>query len=562
MDDSTFMKTTIRWIALVLLSLILIGGVVWAAIGPDWRAFLSDLPDNKNVLFWSQSQRDVGFKIIDQSVLLADSNAIKASHTPRELSVGMGIELAVDMDAFFNEQRLSGALILHEGKIRYERYALGHGEGLRWTSFSVAKSFTSTLVGIALKEGDIKSLNDTVSTYIQGLKGSVYDQVTIEQLLTMTSGVEWNESYTDPNSDVAKFNFVKAESGVPNIVAYMRNLKRAHAPGEHWHYSTGETNLIGILIEEASGRTLAEYLEEKIWQAFGMANKATWLLGPDGKEISGCCLQASLRDFARFGLFVLEDGKINGQSLVPDNWFKKATSKRADIGVKGRGYGYQWWTFDDGSFTARGIFGQTLFIDPLRDLVIAFNGNWPVASDTHLNNKRFEFIDMVRARIDSESTTKITKEKSLTILGDLKNYQVNTPSMVSAGLPTLAHMQALKANGVVNVIDLIPGDRKQHAELMQSLNLNYHNIAVEWENPTLENFESYVLAMQQAKAIGGTTLTHCKLNWRGAVFTYLYRVTQLNESEESAKQDLMAIWEPNEIWQEFINETKAKYAQP
>lgn len=144
---------------------------------------------------------------------------------------------------------------------------------------------------------------------------------------------------------------------------------------------------------------------------------------------------------------------------------------------------------------------------------------------------------------------------------DLKNYQVNSPSMVSSGLPDREHFEALKSNGVSNVVDLIPGDRSEEIELMKVLDLNYHNIAVEWQNPTVENFKEYVLAMHQSKANGGITLTHCKLNWRGAVFTYLYRVTQLNEPEELAKQDMLAIWEPNEVWQDFIQQVKTAYRE-
>jgi hypothetical protein len=149
--------------------------------------------------------------------------------------------------------------------------------------------------------------------------------------------------------------------------------------------------------------------------------------------------------------------------------------------------------------------------------------------------------------------------KGEAVLSDLKNYQVNTSTMVSAGLPTKAHFEALKINGVQNVVDLIPGDRSDEVKLMKSLQLEYYNIAVEWQNPTLKNFADYVLAMQQSERNGGVTLTHCKLNWRGAVFTYLYRVTHLGAAEAIAKQDLLATWSPNKTWQAFIEEVKAKY---
>ena len=391
-----------KWIGITVLSLVILAGISWWLIGPDFRSLLSDPPKDSNILFWSQSQRDAGFKMMDKLPILVKSRLIEPSKNIRDLPAGVPLNIETNMDDFFTEQHLAGLLILHKGKVRYERYAIGHSLDKRWTSFSVAKSLTSSLVGVALKEGYIKSLDDKVSNYIDGLKGSAYDEVTITQLLTMTSGVQWNEDYSDPQSDVAKFNNHVAQDGLPTIVSYMRNLPRAYPAGEQWQYSTGETNLIGILVGEATGQTLSQYLTEKIWQPFGMENQASWLLSPDGLEISGCCIQASLRDFARYGLYVLEDGKINGIASLPEGWLGQATSKQTSIGREGRGYGYQWWTFDDGSFTARGIFGQTIYIDPKEQLVLAFNGNWEHATERELDKLRYEFIDAVRLMIAQE----------------------------------------------------------------------------------------------------------------------------------------------------------------
>jgi|TARA_B100000768_G_scaffold32839_1_gene31403 protein tyrosine phosphatase (PTP) superfamily phosphohydrolase (DUF442 family) len=144
-------------------------------------------------------------------------------------------------------------------------------------------------------------------------------------------------------------------------------------------------------------------------------------------------------------------------------------------------------------------------------------------------------------------------------LNTLKNYQVNTPAMVSSGLPNRGHFEALKSNGVANVIDLLPGDRREEINLMQAVGLNYKNIEVQWGNPTLENFDDYVVAMQRFELSGGATLTHCQLNWRGAVFTYLYRITQLREAEHIARQDMDAIWKANDVWLKFIEQVKSKY---
>jgi CubicO group peptidase (beta-lactamase class C family) len=396
------MNRITKWISISLLCVVIFAGISWGVIGPDWRALLSDPPKDSNILFWSQNQRDVGFKMMDKLPILVKSRQIEPSKKIRDLPAGVPLNFDTNMDDFFTKQNLAGALILHKGKVRYERYGIGHSPEKRWTSFSVAKSLTSSLVGIALKEGYIKSLDDKVSDYISGLKGSAYDAVTITQLLTMTSGVQWNEDYADPHSDVAKFNNHKAQDGLPTIVSYMRNLPRAFPAGEQWQYSTGETNLIGILVGQATGQTLSQYLTDKIWQPFGMENEASWLLSPDGLEISGCCIQASLRDFARYGLYILEDGNINGTATLPDGWLEQATSKQTNIGREGRGYGYQWWTFDDGSFTARGIFGQTIYIDPKEQLVFAFNGNWEHATEKELDKQRYEFINAVRTMIRDE----------------------------------------------------------------------------------------------------------------------------------------------------------------
>ena len=213
-------------------------------------------------------------------------------------------------------QREAGLVIVQDGKVRFERYGLGFDAAGRWTSFSVAKSFTSTLVGAAIEDGAIKSLDDKVSQYIPDLKGSAYDDVSVRQLLTMSSGVKWNEDYEDPNSDVARFNDAKPDPGVDATVSYMRKLPRAHPPGEVWSYNTGETNLVGVLVSSATHKTLSEYLQEKIWRPGGMEAEATWLLSSTGHEIGGCCLQAATRDFARMGLVVLANGHVGGKQIV------------------------------------------------------------------------------------------------------------------------------------------------------------------------------------------------------------------------------------------------------
>jgi CubicO group peptidase (beta-lactamase class C family) len=390
----------------ILVVLVAAGGIFWATADKDMRRLILNMPTNKDVLFWSISQRDAVFRAMDRMPILFKSRIISTGKKIHPLPEGAPLDVGTDVDAYMADQRTAALLIIQNGKIRLEKYGLDFSPDRRWTSFSVAKSFTSALVGAAIKDGYIKRIDDKVSDYIPDLRGSAYDNVTIKQLLTMTSGVKWNEDYGDPKSDVALFNAHKAEPGVDVTVSYMRKLKREAPPGTKWVYKTGETNLIGVLASSATKKNLSDYLSEKIWGPFGMEQDASWLLGPTGHEISGCCIQASTRDFARFGLFMLGGGIADGKSVMPDGWIAEATMKHTDTSLPGYGYGYQWWTWEDGAYMAMGIFGQGIFIDPKRKLVIASNSNWPQATDQQggdQGKKRLAFYKQVQLAIDREA---------------------------------------------------------------------------------------------------------------------------------------------------------------
>lgn len=379
----------------------------WYRLDAETRGLLQTLPTNRDLLFWSQPQRDAAFRAMDRLPFLVRWHVVQPGASPRPLPPGPPLALALDIDAYMAGQRSAALLVLQGGRLRLERYGLGFEDGGRWTSFSVAKSLTSTLVGAALQDGHIRSLDDKVSDYLPDMKGSAYDAVSIRQLLTMTSGVRWNEDYADPQSDVARFNNHRPEPGVDALVSYLRQLPRAAPAGTRWNYSTGETNLVGVLLAQATGKPLAQYLQEKIWQPAGMERQATWLLSKTGREISGCCIQASPRDFARFGQFILEGAQVRGRSIVPGGWLADATTARTGIGQPGRGYGYQWWTYDDGSFTARGIFGQGLFIDPARQLVIVSSANWAGgARDPVAGPAREAFYRAVQQAVDDEAAAR------------------------------------------------------------------------------------------------------------------------------------------------------------
>lgn len=347
------------------------------------------------VLFWSQEERDRNFRQMEK---LFPTHVVKAGGKARALPAGApldGLGGAAAVDEAMARLNVAGLLVLQDGKVRLERYARGFGPGQRWTSFSVAKSLTSTLVGAAVKDGFIKSIDDPVVRYIPELKGSAYEGVTVRHILTMTSGVRWNEDYTDPKSDVARMFATPAPAGQDATVTYLKTLRREAPPGTKWVYKTGETNLIGVLVRRATGRTLASYFSHKIWRPYGMEADAFWQIDESGQEVGGCCLSMTLRDYGRVGQFILEGGKARGKAVVPAWWVAEATRKQAEIGAPGRGYGFQWWTGAEGTFDAVGIFGQMIHIDPKRRLVVVMSSAWPSATGRELSAARAALVGRI-----------------------------------------------------------------------------------------------------------------------------------------------------------------------
>lgn len=395
-----------KWILISVITLIALATFAWLSLDRSVRYLILNPPANENVLFWTTEQRDAGFRAIEQLKILPFNRIEKAEKVRHFETVETP---SIDMQfirQYMEENRTASLIAMHKGKIVLEEYGLDFSAEQKWTSFSVAKSFTSTLVGAAIKDGYIKSLNDKVSDYITSMKGSVYDDVSIEQLLTMTSGVKWNEDYSDPNSDVSRFNFEQPEEGIDATASYMRKLERAAPAGSRWLYSTGETNLIGLLVIEATGKSLSSYLSEKIWRNIGAEQDASWILGPTGKEIGGCCIQATTKDVLRFGQYILEQISEQTPLIVPDTWWQNATAVKAETSSTKGGYGYQWWTSNDGSFQGRGIFGQGLFIDPESQLVIAINSNWTQASSTSAYNAKQKMYQHIRSAVQANSISR------------------------------------------------------------------------------------------------------------------------------------------------------------
>ena len=281
------------------------------------------------------------------------------------------------LDDYIRRNRVAAMMVLQDGQVALERYEFGNTPATRWMSMSVAKSITATLVGAALHDGSIRSLDDSVTRYVPRLAGSAYDGVAIRDVLMMASGVRWNETYTDSTSD--RRHLLEAQlSQVPgSAMALMASLPRAAAPGTKNTYSTGETQVIGEVVRGAVKRPLAEYLAERVWGPAGMEADGTWWLdSPDGTEIGGSGISATLRDYARFGQFILEDGVVGGTRHIPEGWSREAGSPKVLRNGTPLHYGYLWWPTTteagraDSAFMAVGIHGQHVYINPARRIVI------------------------------------------------------------------------------------------------------------------------------------------------------------------------------------------------
>ena len=282
-----------------------------------------------------------------------------------------------NLQDYLQLNRVAAVLVLKDGRVALERYRFGNTPRTRWMSMSVAKSVTSTLIGAALKDGAIAALSDSVTKYVPVLAGSAYDGVSIRDVLLMSSGVRWNETYTDPASDRRRLLEAQLSLKPGSAMTLMGALPRVNEPGTVNTYNTGETQVAAEILRQAVGKPLATYLSEKIWSRFGMESEATWWLdSPDGVEIGGSGLSATLRDFGRFGLFMLGEGVVSGASILPPGWVADATSPKTLRGGRALNYGYLWWIGTtaarraDRAFAAEGIHGQYLYINPAKRVVI------------------------------------------------------------------------------------------------------------------------------------------------------------------------------------------------
>ncbi|ENO6487531.1 TPA: serine hydrolase domain-containing protein [Enterobacter kobei] len=370
--------------------------------------FDTKLPDAHTMLTWSQADRVVGFRN-DYRNYAGDvfhhgnASPLLAAEKPLTDARYQVNGKTYDLHDYLKRQNVSGMLVLKNGHVAYKYLGEGNTDSTLWTSRSVGKSVVSALVGVAIKEGKIHSLDDLITQYEPDLKGTAWDGVTLRQLITHTSGVAWNEDYTNPGSDFAKLTECEAKPGTYDCVrTLVKGLHRAHPAGENWSYSSGGAWLLGDVLERATGMTLAAYLEKSIWQPYGMASNGVWHAYSKGQhDVGAHGFNATLEDWGRFGQFILHNGTLpGGKQILPEGWVKQSSdwtqAKGSVSAAHPNGlYGYQWWNYEvpvnathvapkvdnslKESLWALGIFGQMIMVNQKENLVIVQWSTWPQA---------------------------------------------------------------------------------------------------------------------------------------------------------------------------------------
>ena len=330
----------------------------------------------------------ISYNFINMKEIFPYTSPIKASNTPyifetaefelpESFKNSEGLELNMqDELTYYNTD---GLIILKDGVMLYEDYWNGNDISSQHISWSVAKSFLSALVGIALNEGLIESINDPITKYLDDFYGTGYEGVSIKDLLQMSSGVRFNEDYGDPESDINKFGEAVA-LGTP-FRKFAKTLEREREPGTYNHYVSINSEMLGMLIMEVTGKTLEDYLYEKIWSQIGMESDAYYITDSVGNAMALGGLNATLRDYAKFGQLYLNKGMWEGKQIVPSEWVEASYFLDAphvqpmagELSANTWGYGYQWWVpgFPATDYTAAGVYNQYIYIDPVSNVVIA-----------------------------------------------------------------------------------------------------------------------------------------------------------------------------------------------
>jgi CubicO group peptidase (beta-lactamase class C family) len=317
----------------------------------------------------------------------ADVRPLKRAAAEPRLTYGTTFGSAT-LDEYLARNRTTGLLVMKDDTILFERYQYDRKPEQRMASYSMAKTVVSMLVGIALHEGRIKSLDDRAEAYVPELKGTPYGETPLRHLLSMSSGVRFSENYGG-NDDVAVLGRLsvgqQTAGGAATVMPFRDRIRQ---PGEQFSYSSGETQVLGLVLRAATGKTLADYASEKIWQPMGAEADASWLIDKGGYEVAFAFFNATLRDYARLGMLLANDGVLDGKQIIPAGWVKAATTPPAPQFRPGQahsyfGYGYQTWIFpgEMRRFQLRGLRGQAVCVDPQTKVVVVHTAARDVGND-------------------------------------------------------------------------------------------------------------------------------------------------------------------------------------
>ena len=301
---------------------------------------------------------------------------------------------------FLKDSWTTGLIVIQNDEIALEDYYLGNSAVTQNISWSMAKSFISALIGIAVNEGHIKSIEQSVDAYATSLGGSGYEGVSIKNVLQMSSGVAFNEDYGDFYSDINRWG---RDFSLGNSQdAFAATLKNDIEPGTVNHYVSINTHVLGMVLTQATGRSITDYMQEKLYNPMGMEHDGLWIIDGQGMEMALGGLNLTLRDFAKLGSLYLHDGTFNGQQIVPASWVADSRTMDQPHLLPGNdlGYGYQWWMVggDSGEFMAMGVYGQYIYINPETNTVIVKNSANPFYNDTsYIPSSDFAHLALFRA---------------------------------------------------------------------------------------------------------------------------------------------------------------------
>jgi hypothetical protein len=300
---------------------------------------------------------------------------------------------------FLKDSWTTGLLVIQNDSIVFEDYYLGNTESTRNISWSMAKSFISAIMGIAIEDGYINSIEEHVEVYVPELIGSSYEGVRIKDVLQMSTGVKFNEDYGDFNSDINRWGRGFALGGSQDEFA--GSLEREVEPGTVNHYVSINTHVLGMILKKATGKTITDYMQEKLYNPLGMEYNGYWLLDGENMEMVLGGLNLTLRDYAKAGSLFLHNGFFNGEQIVPKNWVKESVTPDGPHVQPGEsfGYGYQWWIpkSDQGEYMAMGIYGQYIYVNPTTKTVIVQLSANPKYNDDYIPSNDFAHLELFRS---------------------------------------------------------------------------------------------------------------------------------------------------------------------